>query len=82
MSMVPQLFTIGAIGEGTIGLSDWALSDYRSYRTTIGVLSESTIGTIGPGLSRRAWASVADVRRGDNGALVVLAAARRSIEFH
>ena len=34
------------IGEGTIGLSE--LSDY--YRTTIGVLSESTIGTIGPRL--------------------------------
>jgi len=51
MSMVPQLSTIGAIGEGTIGLSERALSDYRSYRSTIGVLSESTIGTIGPGLS-------------------------------
>ena len=47
--MVPQLFTIGAIGEGTIGLSERALSDYRSYRSTIGLLSESTIGTIGPG---------------------------------
>ena len=35
-----------AIGEGTIGLSE--LSEY--YRSTIGVLSESTIGTIGPGL--------------------------------
>ena len=35
----------------TIGLSERALSDYRSYRSTIGVLSESTIGTIGPGLN-------------------------------
>ena len=48
MNVVPRLSTIGAIGEGTIGLSERALSDYRSYRSTIGVLSESTIGTIGP----------------------------------
>jgi hypothetical protein len=53
MSMVPQLFTIGAIGEGTIGLSERALSDYRSYRSTIGPLSESAIGTIGPGLYKK-----------------------------
>ena len=39
------------IGEGTIGLSE--LSDY--YRTTIGLLSESTIGTIGPGLRPVQW---------------------------
>ena len=42
--MPPRLSTIGAIGEGTIGLSERALSGYRSYRTTIGLLSESTIG--------------------------------------
>ena len=35
----------------TIGLSERTLSDYRSYRGTIGVLSESTIGAIGPGLN-------------------------------
>ena len=66
--MSPQLFTIEAIGEGTIGLLEKALSGYRSYRSTIGVLSESTIGTIGPGLNNIRRQSIARVLQQGEGA--------------